>query len=257
MIDLHFHALPGLDDGPPDLAAAVELVRAAAAVGVTGIVVTPHVDWTWRNTAPQIAAGVRELRTALAGAALAVTIHPGAEVALTFAHELPDEELRALRLGEGPWLLVEAPHTPGTTAVEQMLAALQQRGHRLVLAHVERCPAFLIDETLLARLVAGGMLASITAGSLSGRFGRDARRAAERFVSAGLIHNVSSDAHNRTSRPPGLLRELDAAGLRPQTRWLVHEVPAAILAGGELPPAPPWPQSHARRSLLARLGRRP
>jgi protein-tyrosine phosphatase len=256
MIDLHFHALPGLDDGPPDLAAAVALVGAAAAEGVEAIVATPHVNWAWHNTAPQIADAVARLGAELAAQSVAVEIHAGAEVALTLAHELGDAELRGLRLGGGPWLLIEAPHTPGATAVEHMLSGLQQRGHRVVLAHVERCPAFLADEPLLRRLVAGGMLASITAGSLSGRHGRDARRGAELLVSAGLIHNVSSDAHNRTSRPPGLLRDLDAAGLRPQAEWLVRQMPRAILAGSELPPPPSWPPRRAHPRRLPRLGRR-
>jgi protein-tyrosine phosphatase len=256
VIDLHFHALPGVDDGPPDLDAAVALVRAAAAEGVEGIVATPHVNWEWHNTAPAIAEGVRQLNARLAQEHVEVVIHAGAEVALTLAHELGDEELRGLRLGVGPWILVEAPHTPGATAVEHMLSGLQQRGHRILLAHVERCPAFVADETLLPRLVAGGMLASVTAGSLRGRYGREARSGAERFLSAGLIHNVCSDAHNRTSRPPGLLRDLDGAGLRAQAEWLVRHVPRAILPGTELPAPPPWPDLRPRRGLLARLGRR-
>ena len=253
MIDLHFHALPGLDDGPADLGAAVELVSAAAEDGVEGIVATPHVNWEWQNGPGAIADATARLRARLAAEGVAVQIHQGAEVGLTRAHELPDPQLRELRLGAGPWLLVEAPHTPGSTAVEHMLLTLQHRGHRIVLAHVERCPVFIDDQPLLARLVASGMLTSITAGSLSGAFGRVARDAALRFLAAGLVHNVSSDAHNLARRPPGLLSHLDAAGLRPQAEWLVRQVPRAILTGTELPPPPPWPAPPPRRRLRSWL----
>jgi protein-tyrosine phosphatase len=255
VIDLHFHPLPGLDDGPPDMAAAVALVRAAGAEGITGIVATPHVNWDHQNTPAVIADAVHRVRAELAAQSIGVEIHQGAEIALTLAHEMPDAGLRGLRLGRGPWLLVEAPHTQAGGAVEHMLLALQQRGHRIVLAHVERCPAFVADEALLARLVAGGMLASITAASLRGRFGREARGAAMRFLSAGLVHNVSSDAHNLTTRPPGLLRDLEDAGLQAQTEWLVRTVPRAILGGQELPPAPPWPPPPRRRRALRTLRR--
>ncbi len=34
VIDLHGHVLPGLDDGPPDLDAALEMARAMAESGV-------------------------------------------------------------------------------------------------------------------------------------------------------------------------------------------------------------------------------
>ena len=42
MIDIHCHILPGIDDGPADLAGSVEMARAAAEVGITRIVATPH-----------------------------------------------------------------------------------------------------------------------------------------------------------------------------------------------------------------------
>src|SRR5581483_3921915 len=61
VIDLHFHALPGIDDGPPDLESAVALARTAAGTGATAVVATPHVSWEYPNTARQIADGVRRL----------------------------------------------------------------------------------------------------------------------------------------------------------------------------------------------------
>jgi len=42
VIDLHGHYLPGLDDGPADLATAVAMCRLAAAGGCDTVVVTPH-----------------------------------------------------------------------------------------------------------------------------------------------------------------------------------------------------------------------
>jgi len=255
VIDLHFHCLPGVDDGPADVEAAVMLVRAAASEGVEAVVATPHVSWDWPNNAETIGRAVRELTAVLAARSVAVRIYPGAEVALTRAYEFSDLELRTLRLGAGPWVLIEPPHGRGVTAVESMLNGLQERGHRIVLAHVERSPAFQDDEELLGRLVARGMLASITAGSLTGRFGRVARRAAERFLADGLIHNVASDAHDCRGRPPGVLRELSSQSLAAQAPWLTQEVPAAILSGSAIPPAPEWPAARARRGLLRRYRR--
>jgi tyrosine-protein phosphatase YwqE len=96
------------------------------------------------------------------------------------------------------------------------------------------------------------MLASITTSSLSGRFGREPQRAAERSLAAGLIHNVSSDAHNLHGSPPGLREHLEQAGLAEQAPWLTELVPRAIVSGNELPPAPSWPAAplHGWRSRL-------
>ena len=41
--ELHFHLLPGVDDGPTDDAEAIELARLAIEDGTSLIVVTPHV----------------------------------------------------------------------------------------------------------------------------------------------------------------------------------------------------------------------
>jgi protein-tyrosine phosphatase len=211
------------------------------------IVATPHVSWRWRNSAGAIAAGVRSLTEALVAHAVPLRVHAGAEVELMLACELSDAELRTLRLGPGPWLLVEPPHTPGVVGVERMLMHLHERGHQLVLAHVERCPAFVDEPDLLARLVGHGMLASVTAASLVGGFGRTAQRAATHFLDVGLVHNVSSDAHSRHSRPPGVLEQLASSGLSEAAPWLTRDVPAAILAGTAIPP-PPGASPRARRA---------
>ena len=255
MIDLHFHLLPGLDDGPRDLADAISLARVAADVGVDTIVATPHVSWEWDNAPRTIAEGVRRLDAELRALAIPVGVRAGAELALTRAIDLADADLRSLTLGGGPWLLIEAPHSAAAPGVEGMLTHLQHRGHRIVLAHVERCPAFMTDLGMLERLVQGGMLASVTAGALVGRFGTTVRRFAQRIVASGLIHNVASDAHDCHRRPPGLLRELASAGFHEQASWLTAEVPAAILAGHDIPPAPSWTASTARPRLLSRLRR--
>jgi protein-tyrosine phosphatase len=250
VIDLHFHLLPGIDDGPPDLDAAVALARAAASDGVDTIVATPHVNWEWQNSPQTIAESVRRLDTHLADLAIPIRVRQGAEIALTRAVELGDKELRSLTLGGGPWILIESPHTSAGVGIEGLLLQLQHRGHRIVLAHVERCPNFSDDIDMLERLVQGGMLASLTAGSLVGRFGGTVQRFAQRLVTSGLIHNVASDAHDCQQRPPGLSQELTTAGLRDQKAWLTADVPAAILAGTEIPPAPAWPVSAARPRLL-------
>ena len=52
MIDIHFHCLPGIDDGPRNWEEAIALCRAAEADGVQTIVATPHVlrdDWLNEN----------------------------------------------------------------------------------------------------------------------------------------------------------------------------------------------------------------
>ena len=42
-VDLHFHLLPGVDDGPAEVSDSLELARAALRDRTETVVVTPHV----------------------------------------------------------------------------------------------------------------------------------------------------------------------------------------------------------------------
>ncbi len=118
-----------------------------------------------------------------------------------------------------------------------------------MLAHPERCPAFQRDPPALERLVRAGLLTSVTAGSLGGRFGNEARRLALALAREGLLHNVASDAHDAVNRTPELAAELERAGLAPLAPWLTEAVPAAILAewGDPTAPVPAQPDGGRER----------
>src|SRR5271163_1297670 len=118
MIDLHCHVLPGIDDGPRTLEESLALARAAADGGVHEIVATPHVSWDHPNEAADIAQRVDALNGHLRDAGIEVRVRPGAELAFTRIADIPEEELAALTLGGGPWLLVEPPFTPSVVGLE-------------------------------------------------------------------------------------------------------------------------------------------
>jgi protein-tyrosine phosphatase len=269
MIDLHCHVLSGIDDGPPTIEGSLVLARAAAAAGTRVLVATPHVSWRWRNDADTIAELTAALNerlveedivtrrpaspahgTSKAGEhpagedaapaeEMPLEVRAGAEIALTLIGDIEPAQLRRLTFGGGPWLLVEPPFTPAAPNLDRILLELLDGGLRIVLAHPERCPPFQRSPEMVERLVEAGALTSITAGSLVGRFGSEARGFALRLARDGLLHNVASDAHDDLNRPPGIAAELKQAGLAPLAHWLTEEVPATILDGGEIPPRPP------------------
>jgi protein-tyrosine phosphatase len=258
VIDLHCHILPGVDDGPPTLEETLALARTQAHVGVRQVLATPHVTWDIPTTPEQVADGVIAVNAALRENGIEVEVLPGGEIAISRAADLDDGELRALGLGGGPWLLVESPLTPSAGRFDNALHHLQARGHRILLAHPERCPAFQREPERLASLVHAGMLTSITAGALVGRFGSTVERYAHELVRDGLVHNVASDAHDVARRPPGLRSELEQAGYGAHADWWCVEVPAAILSGSQIPYPPPAPlrQPKRKRGLRAAWSRR-
>ncbi len=247
MIDLHTHVLPGIDDGPATIEGSLAITRLAAAGGTRVLVATPHVNWRYDNDAATIAERVAELNERLASEEVMtadgqpVEVRPGAEIALTQIAELDDAELACLGLGGGPWLLVEPPFTPVAPHLDEMLLALLNGERRVVLAHPERCPAFQRDPSMLERLVGAGVITSVTAGSFGGQFGREARHLAFALAQGGLLHNVASDTHDTVNRAPEIAAQLERAGLAPLAPWLTSAVPAAVLAGEQILPAPVEP----------------
>jgi protein-tyrosine phosphatase len=255
MIDLHCHVLPGIDDGPETIGGSVALARAALAAGIGTLVATPHVNSRTPNDAGTIAELVGELNGRLAEEQVDLEILPGAEIAITHLAEIRPDELSRLGLGGGRWLLVEPPFMLLATGLEGLVLGLQRQGHRVVLAHPERCPALQRDRRVVPSLAEAGVLMSITAGSLVGRFGGEVRRYALELAREGLIHNVTSDAHDSVLRPPGIAHEIKQAGLAPLADWLTRMVPAAILGNEEIPARPEGTLERATRRRGWRLRR--
>src|SRR4029077_5904087 len=226
VIDLQCHVLAGIDDGPETTEGSVALARAAGEQGTRTIVATPHVSWRYDNDPATIARLVAETNTAIAAAGLTLNVIAGAEIAMTRGADLDGQQLSALALGGGPWLLVEPPFATDASGLEMLVFELMQEGHSIVLAHPERCPAFHRDPQMLESLVHSGVLTSITAGSLVGRFGGSVRRFALGLLDAEPVPNVASDAHDPEQRGPGMRRELEQAGLAALAEWLTDEVPA-------------------------------
>ena len=109
--DLHFHLLPGVDDGPAGLADSIALARAATADGTATVVATPHVRGDFFTDVASLPERVAELRGALADERVALEVLCGGELGHEMVGLLSQAELDTI--AQGPparrWVLVEAP----------------------------------------------------------------------------------------------------------------------------------------------------
>ena len=64
--DIHFHILPGVDDGPSSMDESVALAAAAVADGTRVVVATPHVRTGFLTDVSELPDRVRELEERLA-----------------------------------------------------------------------------------------------------------------------------------------------------------------------------------------------
>jgi protein-tyrosine phosphatase len=240
VIDLHCHVLPDIDDGPRTLEDALQLCRDAFDAGTRTMIATPHVNWDYPEvTAGAIQARLKVLEEALRTARIELQVGAGAEVALSRAGELSDQELRALRLGSGPSLLLELPWSTSAAGVPQAVETLLGRGFGILLAHPERTPMLRDRPELVGALVEAGARCCLNASSLTRGAGRATRSAARRLLTEGLIHVIASDCHDAVRRGPQLGSMCRDAGLSPDDiDYFTVRSPGAVLGGQDIEPPP-------------------
>jgi protein-tyrosine phosphatase len=243
VIDLHCHVLPGLDDGPGDIEGSVAVARLAAADGTRTMVATPHVREDYPFGLERIASLTSAVNERLEHDGVDLHVETGGEVALSRLSQLTEQELDTVCLGSSKSVLVESPYQEATDTVEDTLFNLQVAGFRPMLAHPERSPSFMTDPDRLEAIVERGVMCSVTAASMAGRFGRTVQRFTQVLFERGLVHDVASDAHDIRKRAPGLtagfrLLDRELPGVLAQAEWFTSIAPTAILAGEPLPARP-------------------
>jgi protein-tyrosine phosphatase len=241
--EIHFHLLPGLDDGPATLADAVALAHAAALDGTSTIVATPHIRADYVTDVRELPDRVRAVKEALAREAVPVSVLPGGELGHDMVGRLRQDELEAI--AQGPprrrWLLLETPFEGLTHEFSAAADEVRDRGFGIVLAHPERSAGLLTEHRAgLDHELAAGSGLQVNAFSLLGEHGEGARETALRLLRLDVATAIASDAHGGV-RAPGLTRVLDATptkGIPPgMLRRLVDSAPRRLLARG-LEPLP-------------------
>lgn len=229
--ELHFHLLPGVDDGPQSMDQAIELARLTVADGTSTVVATPHARDIEIASVPE---RVAEVQDALDAAGVPLRVIPGVELAQD-DHVTADElEIAAHGPAGRRWVLLEAPlflDAPGLLAAA---GDIQARGYDLLIGHPERS-ADLMANGGLPELLAAGAKLQINGSSLLGRHGGRARGWAIDLARSGRASVVASDAH-RPSRGPVLtdaVRTLVEAGVAPEeAERMVSATPRALLEQG-------------------------
>ncbi len=258
MIDIHCHILPGIDDGPDTMDESVAMCRMAEQDGIHTIVATPHFSPEMQHrTADDLFDRIGKLESALEREQIRVRILPGADVAIF--PELPDRAARERHLtigGTGKYLLAEFPFGSVPRNWKDFLRALLDSGAVPVVTHPERHGWFLRHPEALYAIVEMGGMVQITAMSVTGGFGEDARRFCNFLLKHGLVHVIATDAHSIDSRPPLLSEAVNAASFqipRERVMPLVTSIPAAIVEGRPVQLPPPVGEPDKKPGLLQRL----
>ncbi|OIN07244.1 tyrosine-protein phosphatase [Oceanisphaera psychrotolerans] len=228
LVDIHNHLLPGIDDGAASLGDALALARAAVADGITHCVCTPHMHpGKFDNDRASISAAFGQLKAALTEQAIPLHIAMAAEVrfGLELMAQITNNEIPLLGQWQGkPVLLLEFPHNEIPFGADKLTQWLFKQGIVPMIAHPERNRGVQESQRKLTPFINQGCLFQVTAGSVTGYFGKPSQQLAEQLLKEGIVTVLASDAHNLQYRPPMLQQGRQAAAA------IVGEVAALQLA---------------------------
>ena len=264
MIDLHCHMLPGIDDGAPNLDVALAMARCAVDDGIQVTACTPHIyPGLYENNKPAIATAIVLFQCELddAGIPLQLTIGADTHLAPNLVNDLRATHIPTL--AGSRYFLLEPPHHVAPPRFEESVFQLLVAGYVPIITHPERLSWIENHYEIFGRLAGNGAWMQLTAGSLTGRFGRRPKYWAERMLDEGLVDILATDAHHIDKRPPLLAEGRDAAAVRVGMDEAMHMVrtrPRGVLdnaAPSSLPQrSPAAPPPAKARGLWGRLAHR-
>ena len=138
--EIHFHILPGIDDGPPALEDSLDLAERARCDGTATIVATPHVRTDFHTRVDDLPERVGELQAHLDREGIPISLRVGAELGHDMVGRLDQRELESIAHGPpgARWLLVESPFDGLGDEFAAATEELRDRGFSTVIAHPER-----------------------------------------------------------------------------------------------------------------------
>ena len=231
MIDIHSHILWGVDDGVKTFEDSARMLRISAESGTTDIVATPHSNSRYTFEPVLIEARIEELRQ-VSGLP---HIHRGCDFNLSYEN-IQDGLISPEKytLNHLNYLLVEFPDLNISPAIDKVFVQFLDRDIVPIITHPERNGLLQQRIPKLTAWVKEGCLLQVTALSITGGFGKEARDCAWDLLQRGLVHVVASDAHDPEHRHTRLneAREAVAKRFGEENANLLFEInPRAAIEG--------------------------
>jgi tyrosine-protein phosphatase YwqE len=195
--DMHSHLVPAIDDGSPDLATSVEMIRGLAGLGYKKIITTPHILWEmYPNTPDRITSGMEEVRKAVHAAGMEVELHAAAEYFMDdhFNRQL---QLKAPLLPlSGNLILVEFSMITAPMEVQQIIFEMEIQNYQPVIAHPERYVYLIRKKDFYDELRDAGCWFQLNLLSLTGYYGAAVQQLAEYLLKKEYYDLAGTDMHS-------------------------------------------------------------
>ena len=193
--DMHSHLIPGIDDGSQSMDQTIAMLAKFESLGFKKVVTTPHVMMdSFPNDPETILKGLEEVRKEIKKVGINIEIEAAAEYYFdeTLIPKIKNKEL--LTFGDNFVLVEFAFHSP-PQYIEQLFFELKTNGYRPVIAHFERYMYYFGKIDTAKEWRSNGINIQINLNSLSGQYGPDIRKQAEKLIDEGQFDFIGTDCH--------------------------------------------------------------
>lgn len=258
MIDMHSHILPGTDDGPKDISESLKMCDIALDDGIKTFVATPHnLNGVYKNGRKAVIDCLGRFNRVIRRKGKNIAVLPGSDTYMGTELLTEIEKNNVMTINDGgKFLLLELPSFFISEQVKQQIFKLKLMGITAVITHPERNNTLMEDTDVLHDFIQAGVLVQITAGSITGDFGSEAKKNALLLLKLNMAHILASDAHNASSRPPVLSKAVhmvsDEIGAEDANK-MVSDTPASLIKG-VIPPLKEPLRKKGKRSFMSFFG---
>ena len=217
MVDIHSHIIPGIDDGAKNMEMTLEMLKNAERYGTKEIVATPHYFAGYYGVPINVVKEkTKDLNNLAKKEGLDIKVHFGQEV--YFSENILKYLDNGLvgTINESRYMLIELNMMKfSIEGVTEVLYELQLKGIVPVIAHPERYHMFIKKPSLINEFIEENFLFQLNMGSITGDFGKEAKKTAEIFLKNKIYSFIGSDAHRDKERSPDMtegvevLKEMD------------------------------------------------
>lgn len=214
---------------------AVAMLRMAAEDGTSDIVASPHANSEYEFRPAEIEDKIAELTAALGGS---IQVHRGCDFHLSYDNILDAlDNPTKYTINHKNYILVEFSDLLIPKTTDEVFGRMLDAGMIPIITHPERNQLLQKRFEKLREWVECGCLVQVTALSLLGRFGKQAKTFADLLLQNRIVDIIASDAHDIKYRPPILSQAFEYVkkeyGAR-RAETLFLENPRATLNGEPL-----------------------
>ncbi len=218
-VDIHSHLVPAIDDGSPNLATSISLIKQMKELGFQKIITTPHISELYSNNGDTVLDGLILIKKQITNERIEIEITVAAEYMVNdiFEKKLMDDE--PILTLPNKHILIEMSHLSEPINFFHVLSILRTRGYTPVLAHPERYRFYNKNLVEYQNLKSYGCLFQLNFLSLIGYYGQTISDCAWLLINNNMIDFIATDIHHQ--------RHIDAIknGMTPVCQHILDNYP--------------------------------